>query len=309
MSEAIKNRYDFVVLFDVENGNPNGDPDAGNMPRVDPETGLGLVTDVCLKRKIRNYIETAKEDAPGYRIYIKDQVPLNRSDLEAGNALGIQSDLQALQKAGSKEAKAIASKIKASDPDIDLKLCDWMCSQFFDIRTFGAVMTTFVKGALNCGQVRGPVQLGFARSIDPIVPQEVTITRVAITTESDAEKKGTEMGRKYIVPYGLYRVEGFVSANLARKVTGFSEKDLQLLWKAILNMFENDHSAARGKMAVRELIVFKHCSELGEAPSYKLFDSVHVARKEGVSVPRSYHDYLVSVDTDLPAGVTCERMS
>ena len=294
MSEPIRNRYDFVILFDVENGNPNGDPDAGNMPRVDPETGYGLVTDVCLKRKIRNYVETLKEDAPGYRIYIKDGVPLNRSDNEAVAALGIDGDLKAAKK---------------STPDIDRKLRDWMCQNFFDIRTFGAVMTTFVKGALNCGQVRGPVQLGFARSVDPIVPQEVTITRVAITTDADAEKKGTEMGRKHIVPYGLYRAEGFVSANLARKTTGFSDEDLQLLWQAILNMFENDHSAARGKMAVRELIIFKHDSELGNAPSYKLFDAVTVARKEGVTVPRSYRDYTVTVADTLPEGVHCERKS
>ena len=294
MSEPIRNRYDFVILFDVENGNPHGDPDAGNMPRVDPETGYGLVTDVCLKRKIRNYVETLKEDAPGYRIYIKDGVPLNRSDNEAVAALGIDGDLKAAKK---------------STPDIDRKLRDWMCQNFFDIRTFGAVMTTFVKGALNCGQVRGPVQLGFARSVDPIVPQEVTITRVAITTEADAEKKGTEMGRKHIVPYGLYRAEGFVSANLARKTTGFSDEDLQLLWQAILNMFENDHSAARGKMAVRELIIFKHDSELGNAPSYKLFDAVTVARKEGVTVPRSYRDYTVTVADTLPEGVHCERKS
>ncbi len=294
MSEAIKNRYDFVILFDVENGNPNGDPDAGNMPRVDPETGYGLVTDVCLKRKIRNYVETVKEDEAGYRIYIKDGVPLNRSDKAAMTALGIDDDLKAAKK---------------SDPDIDRKLRDYMCQNYFDIRTFGAVMTTFVKGALNCGQVRGPVQLGFARSVDPIVPQEVTITRVAITTEADAEKKGTEMGRKHIVPYALYRAEGFVSANLARKTTGFSEDDLQLLWQAILNMFENDRSAARGKMAVRELIVFKHASELGCAPSYKLFDSVTVSKNAGVDVPRCYRDYTVTVSESIPEGVTCERLS
>ena len=293
MSEPIKNRYDFVILFDVENGNPNGDPDAGNMPRVDPETGLGLVTDVCLKRKIRNFVEDVKEDADGYRIYIKDQVPLNRSDAEALSALGVDKDLKAAKK---------------NDHDLDRKIRDYMCSHYYDIRAFGAVMTTFVKGALNCGQVRGPVQLGFARSIDPILPQEVTITRIAITTEADAEKKGTEMGRKYIVPYGLYRAEGYVSANLARKVTGFSEEDLQLLWQAILNMFENDHSAARGKMAVRELIVFKHESELGNAPAYKLFDAVQVARREDVDVPRRYGDYIVTVDENLPAGVSCERM-
>ena len=294
MSTPIKNRYDFVILFDVENGNPNGNPDAGNMPRIDPETGYGLVTDVCLKRKIRNYVEDLKEEAPGYRIYVKEGVPLNRSDAEALTAVGVSGDLKAAKKAG---------------PGIDKKLRDFMCSNFYDIRTFGAVMTTFVKGALNCGQVRGPVQLNFARSIDPIVPQEVTITRVAITTEADAEKKGTEMGRKHIVPYALYRTEGYVSANLARKTTGFSEDDLQLLWQAILNMFENDHSAARGKMAVRELIVFKHDSELGCAPAYKLFQKVQVQRVEGVEVPRRYEDYNVSVSDDLPEGVQCERLS
>ena len=294
MSTPIKNRYDFVILFDVENGNPNGNPDAGNMPRIDPETGYGLVTDVCLKRKIRNSVEDLKEEAPGYRIYVKEGVPLNRSDAEALTAVGVSGDLKAAKKAG---------------PGIDKKLRDFMCSNFYDIRTFGAVMTTFVKGALNCGQVRGPVQLNFARSIDPIVPQEVTITRVAITTEADAEKKGTEMGRKHIVPYALYRAEGYVSANLARKTTGFSEDDLQLLWQAILNMFENDHSAARGKMAVRELIVFKHDSELGCAPAYKLFQKVQVQRVEGVEVPRRYEDYVVSVSDELPVGVQCERLS
>lgn len=294
MSEAIKNRYDFVILFDVENGNPNGDPDADNTPRVDPDTGYGLVTDVCLKRKIRNYVETLKEDEDGYRIYIKGGVPLNRSDRTAITALGISEDLKAAKK---------------SDPDIDRKLRDYMCANYYDIRTFGAVMTTFVQGALNCGQVRGPVQIGFARSIDPIVPQDVTITRVAITRETDAENKGTEMGRKHIVPYALYRAEGFVSANLARKTTGFSEDDLALLWQAILNMFENDHSAARGKMAVRELIVFKHESELGNAPSYKLFDAVTVSRNDGVDIPRSYRDYTVTVAENIPDGVTCERLS
>lgn len=294
MSEPIKNRYDFVILFDVENGNPNGDPDAGNMPRIDPETGYGLVTDVCLKRKIRNYVETVKENDENYRIYIRDTVPLNRSDADAIKALGISEDLKAAKK---------------SDPDIDRRLRNYMCEHYYDIRTFGAVMTTFVKGALNCGQVRGPVQLSFARSVDTIIPQEVTITRVAITTEADAEKKGTEMGRKYIVPYALYRAEGYVSANLARKTTGFSEDDLQLLWEAILNMFENDHSAARGKMAVRELIVFKHSSELGNAPAYKLFDAVTVQRKDPTTPARSYRDYTVTVSDALPEGVTCERMS
>ena len=206
---------------------------------------------------------------------------------------------------GDKELKAAKKK----DKDLDVKLRDWMCANFYDIRAFGAVMTTFVKGALNCGQVRGPVQLGFARSIDPILPQEVTITRVAITTEADAEKKGTEMGRKYIVPYGLYRCEGYISANLARKTTGFSEEDLELLWQAIINMFENDHSAARGKMAVRELIVFRHDSELGNAPAYKLFDLVKAEKKPEVTAPRAYSDYVVSVAEDqVPEGVTCTRM-
>lgn len=295
MAEVIKNRYEFTILFDVENGNPNGDPDAGNMPRIDPETGYGIVTDVCLKRKIRNCVETMCEDKEGYKIYIKDGVPLNESDNTAYIAFGTDE----------KKIK----ELKKDDPEIDKKICQFMCNNFFDIRTFGAVMTTFVKAALNCGQVRGPVQMGFARSIDPIVTQEVTITRVAITTKKDAENKSTEMGRKYIVPYALYRVDGYISANLARKVTGFSEDDLALLWQAILNMFEYDHSAARGNMAVRELIVFKHATELGNAPAYKLFDTVSVKRKEGVIAARSYNDYEVEVaEHKLPEGVSCTRM-
>lgn len=294
MSDVIKNRYEFVVLFDVENGNPNGDPDAGNMPRFETETGLGLVTDVCLKRKIRNYVEILKEDEPGYGIYIKENVPLNRSDALAYEELNISGgDIK---------------KLKKDDPELDQKICEYMCRNFYDIRTFGAVMTTFVKEHLNCGQVRGPVQLGFAKSIDPIMPQEVTITRVAITTESDAEKKETEMGRKYIVPYGLYRAEGYISANLARKVTGFTEEDLELLWQAILNMFEHDHSAARGKMAVRKLIIFKHDSELGCAPAYKLFESVKVQKKADVDTPRAYSDYEITIEEELPDGVTCTCM-
>ena len=290
MSEAIKNRYEFVILFDVENGNPNGDPDAGNLPRIDPESGYGIVTDVCLKRKIRNYVATVKdpdysqditEGEQGYKIYIKEDVPLNRSDAMAYKYLGLDD-------------KSIKDA-KKKDPDIDLKVRDFMCRNFFDIRTFGAVMTTFVKAALNCGQVRGPVQLGFARSIDPIISQDITITRVAITTEKDAEDKKTEMGRKNIVPYALYRAEGYISANLAKKVTGFSEDDLELLWQAIINMFEIDHSAARGKMAVRELIVFKHSTELGDCPAYKLFDAVKVNKVEDVVYPRKYQDYEVII--------------
>lgn len=298
MADAIKNRYEFVVLFDVENGNPNGDPDAGNMPRIDHETGYGLVTDVCLKRKIRNYVETVKEDSEGYRIYIKDGVPLNKSDNEAYVACGVD--------------EKTVKDAKNDDEKLGEKIRDFMCANFFDIRTFGAVMTTFVKAkaALNCGQVRGPVQLGFARSIESIMPQEITITRVAITTEADAEKKETEFGQKWIVPYALYRVEGFISANLARKSTGFSEEDIELLWEAIINMFEHDHSAARGKMAVRELIVFKHDSELGNAPAYKLFETVKIDRKDQENIPaRGYADYQVSIDESaIPAGVNCLRM-
>ena len=291
MSEIIKNRYEFVILFDVENGNPNGDPDAGNMPRIDPETNLGIVTDVCIKRKIRNYIETVKEDSEGYRIYIKDNVPLNRSDLEAYKRFNVDE----------KNTKAA----KKDNPDLDRQIRDFMCQNFFDIRTFGAVMTTFVKASLNCGQVRGPVQLGFARSVDPVIPQEITITRVAITTEADAEKKGTEMGRKYIVPYGLYRCEGYISANLARKSTGFSEDDLELLWDAILNMFEHDHSAARGKMAVRKLIIFKHDSEFGNCPAWKLFESISINRKNNIDVARDFSEYEVKIDDSvIPDSVT-----
>lgn len=292
---AINRRYDFVILFDVENGNPNGDPDSGNMPRIDPETGYGLVTDVCLKRKIRNYVEIAKEDAPGYKIYIKENVPLNTSDKSAYAYLNV-------------DEKNVAAA-KKTDPDLDIKIRDFMCRNFYDIRTFGAVMTTFVKAALNCGQVRGPVQLGFARSIDPIFQQDVTITRIAITTEADAERKSTEMGRKFVVPYGLYRTDGYVSANLARKSTGFSEEDLKLLWEAILNMFEHDHSAARGKMAVRELIVFEHENELGNAPAHKLFDLVKVKKQDDCIAPRAYSDYIVTIDADgLPQGVSLTRL-
>jgi CRISPR-associated protein Csd2 len=294
MGEAIKNRYEFVILFDVENGNPNGDPDAGNLPRIDPESGYGIVTDVCLKRKIRNYVQTVKEEAAGYKIYIKENIPLNRSDAMAYEALDTDD----------KKIK----ELKKKDPDVDVKIRDFMCQNFFDIRTFGAVMTTFVKASLNCGQVRGPVQIGFARSIDPIISQEITITRVAITKEDDAEKKNTEMGRKSIIPYALYRAEGYISANLAKKVTGFSEDDLELLWEAIINMFEIDHSAARGKMAVRELIVFKHSKELGDCPAYKLFDAVEVTRNAGVLYPRQYKDYSVKIcEERIPESVSVIR--
>ena len=295
MGKTIENRYDFVLYYDVENGNPNGDPDAGNMPRVDVETGHGIVTDVCLKRKIRNYVETVREGQPGFEIYIKDGVPLNLSDKRAFDELGI-------------DVKQIA-KLKKGDPELDIKIRDCMCKTFFDVRTFGAVMTTFVKNNLNCGQVRGPVQITFSKSVDPIPQQEVTITRVAITTEEDAAKKGSEMGSKYIVPYALYRCEGFVSANLARRVTHFSEDDLELLWESLINMFEIDHSAARGKMAVRALVVFKHDSEFGNAPSHKLFELVHTQKREGVEYPRSFSDYEeIAIDeSQIPEGVQVIR--
>lgn len=287
-------------IWNVES--KQSETDISGICLVDPESGLGLVTDVCLKRKIRNYVETVKEDAQGYKIYIKEDVPLNRSDRTACENVGIKET-------DDKKVTEALKKLKKSDPDVDSKLRDYMCENYYDIRTFGAVMTTFVKASLNCGQVRGPVQLGFARSIDPVISQEVTITRVAITTEKDAENKSTEMGRKSIVPYALYRAEGFISANLARKTTGFTEEDLELLWDAIINMFENDHSAARGKMSVRELIVFKHSKELGDCPAYKLFDAVEVTRKENVEYPRRYQDYTVEIHNDkIPESVEVKRM-
>lgn len=300
MAEVIKNKYDFAIIFDVENGNPNGDPDAGNMPRIDPETGYGIVTDVCLKRKIRNYVETAKEDEKGYKIYIKSGVPLNKSDKTALEYVGVDTNV------ADDKIKSQVKELKKGNAELDLKIRDFMCANFFDVRTFGAVMTTFVSNGLNCGQVRGPVQLSFARSVDPVLPQEVTITRCAITTEKDAEDKNNTMGNKFIIPYGLYVAEGYISANLARKVTGFSEDDLELLWNAIVNMFEFDHAAARGKMAVRKLVIFKHDSELGNAPSYKLFEKININKKENVTVPRKFADYDFLVDTDtLPSGVEC----
>lgn len=293
MGEPIKNRYDFVVYFDVENGNPNGDPDSDNMPREDTESGYGFVTDVCLKRKIRNYVETVKEDKPGFEIYIKENVPLKSSDKRALESSEIK-------------------KLDKNNPERSVKIREFMCSTFYDVRTFGAVMTTFTenefKGKLNCGQIRGPVQLSFAQSIDPINSREITLTRVTITKEEDAKDKNTEFGHKYVVPYALYRCEGYISANLARKTTGFSEEDLSLLWEAIINMFENDRSAAHGKMSVRALVVFKHDSELGNAPSYQLFDLVSVEKHEGIEVPRSFDDYdKIKVDATLiPKGVTCK---
>src|SRR5215216_4763188 len=279
---AINNRYEFVLLYDVENGNPNGDPDAGNMPRIDPETGYGIVTDVCLKRKVRNYAELVKGDSTGYRIYVKEGTPLNQNHVEAYRSV------DGLEPGKKANAEGVNNARK------------WMCANFFDVRTFGAVMST----GDNCGQVRGPIQINFSRSIDPIVQQEVTITRQTVTKIEDAEKERT-IGRKHIVPYGLYRAEGYISAKLANdetKGTGFSEEDLELFWDALVNMFEHDHSAARGKMAARRLFVFKHDSDLGNAPSHKLFELVKVEKCANPS--RQFIDYEVTIDkTGVPQGV------
>ncbi len=284
MTTPIQNRYEFVLLYDVENGNPNGDPDAGNMPRIDPETGYGIVTDVCLKRKIRNYVEIVKGDSTGYRIYVKEGTPLNQNHVEA------YKSVEGLEPGKKANTGGVAKAQK------------WMCANFFDVRTFGAVMST----GDNCGQVRGPVQINFSRSIDPIVQQEITITRQTVTRIEEADKERT-MGRKHIVPYGLYRVEGYISAKLANdsgKGTGFSEDDLELFWKALEEMFEHDHSAARGKMTTRKLIVFKHESDLGNSLAQHQFDRVRVARKDGVSVPRAISDYSIMIDeANMPNGV------
>lgn len=279
--EAINNRYEFVMLFDVENGNPNGDPDAGNMPRVDAESGLGIVTDVCLKRKIRNYVQLVKEGEPGYDILIRTDKALNTKFAEAYAAKGLKSD-----------AKGSIPAARA-----------YMCERYFDVRAFGAVMSTAKETKTPCGIVRGPVQLNFARSLDPAWPQEITITRQAVTKDSDRDRKETEMGKKNIVPYALYRGEGYVSANLARRDTGFSEDDLELLFTAIVNMFEEDHSAARGKMCMRRLFVFKHESVLGNAPSHVLFEKIAVSKRPGVEYPRAFSDYEVTVDSAMPEGV------
>jgi CRISPR-associated protein Csd2 len=278
---SIKNRYEFVYLFDVTNGNPNGDPDAGNMPRLDPDSSRGLVSDVCLKRKIRNFVELTEDQTPGFDIYVKEKSVLNLQNKKAYEALGLTHEPKKLPK----------------DKDKAREVTAWMCKNFFDVRTFGAVMTTDV----NSGQVRGPVQLAFAKSEDPIIPLEVSITRMAVTTEKEAEAQSGDnrtMGRKYIVPYGLYRVHGFVSAHLAQKTTGFSDDDLNKLWQALENMFEHDRSAARGEMVARHLVVFKHATALGNAPAHKLFERVTVERAQGEagSPAQAFADYSVKLD-------------
>lgn len=291
-------RYDFVYLFDVKDGNPNGDPDAGNLPRVDPETGQGLVTDVCLKRKIRNYVGLVKEEQPPYEIYVKEKAVLNNQHALAYEAL----------KLDPKKRKS-KGKDKAAE---DRQLTEWMCTNFFDISSFGAVMSTEV----NCGQVRGPVQFAMGRSIDPIVSLEHAVTRCAVTTEREAEKQdggNRTMGRKFTVPYGLYRVHGYINPHLARQ-TSFDAngEDLDLFWTALLQMFETDRSASRGEMAPQALIVFEHASALGNAPANKLFDRVTIERQlpsNGEDIPaRSFADYSVAVDDAvLPEGITIHR--
>lgn len=289
---TLANRIEFVLLFDVTNGNPNGDPDMGNMPRIDPETRLGLVTDVCLKRKLRNYVEVVKANQPGFEIYVREKAVLNNQHRRAYDALDITPERRKLPK-GDTQAQDVTK---------------WMCGTFFDIRAFGAVMSTDV----NAGQVRGPVQLAFARSIDPVQPLNVTITRMAVTTEAEAEAQRGDnrtMGDKWIVPYGLYRAHGFVSAHLAQR-TGFAEEDFALLCQALTEMFEHDHSASRGEMACRGLYVFRHANPLGNAPAHRLFDLVAVEKKQGIpkdQPARTFADYHVAVDREaLPVGVTLE---
>ncbi|MBM4135460.1 MAG: type I-C CRISPR-associated protein Cas7/Csd2 [Nitrospira sp.] len=362
MSNIINNRYDFVLFFDVKDGNPNGDPDAGNLPRVDPETGHGLVTDVCLKRKVRNYVALDKNYAPKFDIYVKEKAVLGRAHVQAFKDLNIQlgeesrqniskelvesleeiglpeglsidlndeTDTYSLIVASDAYKKSIKEWLKEVKPSKEIKslITDVlknaksrrpngeevemgrkkMCETFYDIRTFGAVLA--LKSAPNCGQVRGPVQLTFARSVDQVVPLEHSITRMAVATEAEAEKQQGDnrtMGRKFTVPYGLYRCHGFVSAPFAAQ-TGFNEDDLNLLWNALLEMFEHDRSAARGQMATRKLIVFKHSSKLGNTPAYKLFDMVTAKAK--ANPVRDFSDYDITVPkaTDIPQGVSLEE--
>lgn len=279
----LKNRIDFVYIFDVQDGNPNGDPDAGNLPRVDAETGMGIVTDVCIKRKVRNYVQVAKGLANGYDIFVKEKAVLNNEIDKAHD---------------DAKVKAAQNKIVAAR--------QYMCEHYYDIRTFGAVMST----GKNAGQVRGPIQLTFARSVNPVATSEHSITRIAVATPKEAESQNGEnhtMGRKATIPYGLYVCHGFISANLAQQ-TGFTEDDLALFFDALKNMFDLDRSAARGLMSAQKLIVFRHASELGNAPANKLFDLVKVEKTTN-DVPRSFKDYAVSINTSaLPNGVTVEEL-
>ncbi len=357
----INNRYDFVLFFDVKDGNPNGDPDAGNLPRVDPETGHGLVTDVCLKRKVRNYVQLAKNCSNGFDIYVKEKAVLGRAHVAAFKELGIQlgEELKAdiskevyewLDENGLPNGVSIdadedtAKYYLMVESDADKKeVKDWlkeskpskvvkdainailknaktrrptgedveqgrkkMCQKFYDIRTFGGVLS--LKSAPNCGQVRGPVQLTFARSVGQVVPLEYSITRMAVATEAEAEKQQGDnrtMGRKFTIPYGLYRCHGFISAPFASQ-TGFNDDDLNLFWNALVDMFEHDRSAARGQMSTRKLIVFKHDSSLGSAPAHKLFDMV--TTKATANPVRDFSEYEITVpsQSDMPQGVTVD---
>lgn len=371
MSELIKNRYDFALLFDVTDGNPNGDPDAGNLPRVDAETGMGLVTDVCLKRKVRNYVHIVKGAEKPFDIYVKEKAVLGRSHVEAFKALGIElgeggkkeipndllenlSDLILPEGLSVSEEENEEGEVKAFLNvafDFDKKLLTdfykenkdffsrnkevkmlidnlsksvksrkpkaeetekgrkWMCDNFYDIRTFGAVLS--LKSAPNCGQVRGPIQFTFGRSVDPIVALEHSITRMAVATEAEAEKQGGDnrtMGRKFTVPYGLYFAKGFISAHLAAQ-TGFNNADLELFWEALKNMFEHDHSAARGIMSTRKLIVFKHSSALGNAPAHQLFDSISVEQIDKTKPARAFSDYNITIDRNkIPSEIELIEM-
>ena len=357
-NNILEKRYDFVLFFDVKDGNPNGDPDAGNLPRIDAETGHGLVTDVCLKRKVRNYVGLKKEMKSSYDIYVKEKAVLGRSHVEAFNSLGItlgeetkivvpESILEELKEfempegvyleedddtsrmvvAADADVKLIKSELKEANPSKEIKKFfeaglknvkarkpnseevekgrSWMCNRFYDIRTFGAVLS--LKSAPNCGQVRGPVQLTFARSVDPVVSLEHSITRMAVATEAESEKQGGDnrtMGRKFTVPYGLYRAHGFISAPLASQ-TGFSEDDLNLFWEALVTMFEHDRSAARGLMGTRKLFIFEHASKMGDAPVQELFDAITARRKDQTKPARSFSDYEIEVSEDkIPKGVT-----
>ena len=289
MSDTIKNRYDFVLVFDVKDGNPNGDPDAGNLPRIDAESGQGIVTDVCLKRKVRNYVQMTKGASLRYDIYIKEKAILIQAHADAYKAIGAED----LLKSDDKKRKG-GDKVEEARK--------WMCESYYDIRTFGAVMSL----GINCGQVRGPVQMTFGRSVDPVVTLEHSITRMAVATEAEAEKQGGDnrtMGRKNTIPYGVYVAHGFISAHLANQ-TGFSEDDLKLLWDALVNMFEHDRSAARGLMSTQKLIIFKHDSALGNAPAHKLFDRVTLKRKDEAKPPRDFSDYVLTIDkATLPEGI------
>ena len=284
------NRHDFVFIFDVSDANPNGDPDAGNLPRIDPETGQGLVTDVCIKRKVRNYVSLTKGNEPPYEIYFSEKAVLNRQHQRAYDAAKLKSEPKKLPK-NLEKAKELTA---------------FMCRNFYDIRTFGAVMTTEV----NCGQVRGPVQVSFSRSIDPIVSSEHAITRSSVTNERDLEKERT-MGRKFTVPYAVYRGHGFVNPFLAEQ-TGFGDADLEFLWESLVNAFQFDQSAARpaGSMTMRKLLLFRHSSKLGNAPSHLLLDAVKIGRKPGVAVPRSFEDYELSIErSQLPDSVELVEQS